>query len=70
MKKLRAYADLRQDTRKYLGAIAGVVVSEGVKTRALKNGFYVLEPSGDTFAVTEPASRGYVPREWQARGTG
>jgi hypothetical protein len=66
MEKLRAYADLRRDTRKYLGAIAGVVVDEGVKNYALKNGFYVLEPSGETFTITEPASKGYAPREWQA----
>jgi hypothetical protein len=64
MKKLRISADLRRDTRKYMGAIAGVVVDENVKNYALKNGFYVLEPSGGTFAITEPGSKGYSLHEW------
>jgi hypothetical protein len=64
MRKLRAYADLHRDTRKYLGAVAGVVVAGNVKNYALKNGFYVLEPSGETFAITEPGSQGYSLHEW------
>ena len=64
MEKLRAYADLHNDKRKYLGAVAGVVFDEGVKIYALKNGFYVLEPSGETFSVTRPDDRGYTPKEW------
>jgi hypothetical protein len=63
MAKLRAYADLKSDSRKYLGAIAGVVVSESVSVYALKNGFYVIEPSGDTFNIIEPKGK-YRPREW------
>jgi predicted RNase H-related nuclease YkuK (DUF458 family) len=61
MGKHRAYADLHNDKRKYLGAIAGVVVSKNVKDYALKNGLYVLEPSGDTFDITAPEGS---PREW------
>jgi hypothetical protein len=64
MKKLRVYADARKDTRIYLGALAGVVISDQVKTYALKQGFYVLEPSGETFTITEPQAQGYSPREW------
>jgi uncharacterized coiled-coil DUF342 family protein len=63
MEKLRKYADLRSDRRGYLGAIAGVVFSDSEKVYALKNGFYVIEPSGDTFNITEPTGR-YHPREW------
>jgi hypothetical protein len=63
MEKLRAYADLHNDRRAYLGAIAGVVFNDSEKTYALKNGFYVIEPSGDTFTITEPAGN-YRPREW------
>jgi hypothetical protein len=63
MEKLRKYADLHKDTRKYLGAVAGVVFSESEKIYALKNGFYVIEPSGDTFNITEPKGR-YKVREW------
>jgi hypothetical protein len=63
MEKLRAYADFRGDRRKYLGAIAGVVLSGSEKTYALRCGFYVLEPSGDTFNITAPEGE-YHPREW------
>ncbi|MDR3115612.1 MAG: hypothetical protein LBU25_08830 [Treponema sp.] len=64
MKKLRVFADLHDDKRKYLGAVAGVVFDESVKNYALQNGFYVLEPSGETFIITEPRAKGYAPREW------
>jgi hypothetical protein len=63
MKKLRAYADLHHDKRKYLGALAGVVFNDSEKTYALKNGFYVIEPSGDTFTIIEPKGN-YYPHEW------
>ena len=63
MEKLRKYADLRGDKRAYLGAIAGVVMSESVRVYALKNGFYIVEPSGDTFTIIEPQGE-YYPREW------
>jgi seryl-tRNA synthetase len=63
MEKLRAYADLHNDKRVYLGALAGVVFSNSEKVYALKKGFYVIEPSGDTFTITEPEGD-YHPREW------
>jgi hypothetical protein len=63
MEKLRTYADLHHDKRAYLGAMAGVVFSASEKTYALKNGFYVIEPSGDTFSIIEPKGS-YHPREW------
>jgi hypothetical protein len=63
MKKLRRYADLHNDRRKYLGAIAGVVFGNGVKTYALTKGLYVIEPSGDTFNIIEPRGE-YHPHEW------
>jgi hypothetical protein len=61
MEKLRVYADAHNDKRKYLGAIAGMVVKQNVKDFALKNGFFVLEPSGSTFSITAPPDS---PREW------
>ncbi|MDR3173314.1 MAG: hypothetical protein LBU19_03600 [Treponema sp.] len=64
MKKLRVYADAQHDKRKYLGAVAGLIFDKGVKTYALKNGFYVLEPAGETFTITEPRAQGYSPQEW------
>ena len=63
LEKLRKYADLRGDSRKYLGAIVGVVMSAGVSVYALKNGFYVVEPSGDMFNIIAPEGK-YYPREW------
>jgi hypothetical protein len=63
MEKLRKYADLHNDSRKYLGAIAGVVTSESVKNNALKNGFFVVVPSGDTFNIIRPEGKYHI-REW------
>jgi hypothetical protein len=63
MEKLRKYADLHNDKRIYLGAVAGVVFSGSEKTNALKKGFYVIEPSGETFKITEPKDK-YHPHEW------
>ncbi|MDR1654629.1 MAG: hypothetical protein LBR96_01425 [Treponema sp.] len=63
MEKLRIYADLHNDKRVYLGAVAGVVFGGSEKIYALKKGFYVIEPSGDTFNIIEPKG-GYHPREW------
>jgi hypothetical protein len=63
MEKLRRYADLKGDRRAYLGAIAGVVFSESAGVYALKNGFYVIEPSGDSLRIIEPTGK-HHPREW------
>jgi hypothetical protein len=62
MGKLRRYADEHQDRRKLLGAVAGAIASEEVKTFAVKNGFFVLEQSGDTVRINVP--EGFIPREW------
>jgi hypothetical protein len=63
MEKLRRYADLHNDKRIYLGAIAGVVFNDSEKAYALKKGLYVIEPSGDTFNIIEP-NGDYHPHEW------
>jgi chromosome segregation ATPase len=63
MEKLRRYADLHNDRRVYLGAVAGVVFGDSEKIYALKKGFYVIEPSGDTFTIIEPKGI-YYPHEW------
>ena len=62
MKKLRRYADERQDRRKFLGAVAAGIIPEGVRTFAIKSGFFVIEQSGDTAVISVP--EGFVPREW------
>jgi hypothetical protein len=62
MEKLRRYADEHRDGRKLLGAVAGAIVPEEVKAFAVKNGFFVLEQSGDTVRIS--VSEGFKPREW------
>jgi hypothetical protein len=59
---LRGVADKHGDKRKYLGAVAGAIVHEDVLKYALDNGFFVIDPSGDT--VTIEAPDGFVPRIW------
>jgi hypothetical protein len=63
MEKVKAHANLHNDNRIYLGAIAGMVIKENVKTFAFKSGFYVIEPSGEEFVITVPEGE-YSPREW------
>jgi hypothetical protein len=61
LEKMRKYADLRGDKRIFLGAVAGVVMTPHVKKYALGHGFYVIEPSGETFNITPPSGQ---PKEW------
>jgi flagellar motor protein MotB len=61
LEKMRKYADLHGDTRAFLGTLAGVVVTPNVKEYALGQGFYVIEPSGETFSITPPNGQ---PKEW------
>ncbi|MCL2791783.1 MAG: DUF3782 domain-containing protein [Spirochaetaceae bacterium] len=62
MKVLRRIADSNDDKRKYLGAVAGAIVTDEARNYARKSGFYVLEQSGDTMELVVP--KGFVPREW------
>ena len=61
MKKIRAHADLHGDKRIFMGAIAGMVFNDNEKSFTMKNGFYVIEPSGETFIITPPQGQ---PKEW------
>ena len=61
LEKMRVYADLHGDKRSFLGAVAGVVIPSNVKDYALKQGFFVIEPSGETFSITTPDNK---PKEW------
>jgi hypothetical protein len=61
LEKMRVYADLHGDKRKFLGAVAGVVMSDNVKEYILKQGFFVIEPSGETFNIIPPNNK---PKEW------
>jgi exonuclease VII large subunit len=61
LEKMREYADLHSDKRTFLGAVAGVVMTPVVKEFALNRGFFVIEPSGETFNITPPLDS---PKEW------
>jgi hypothetical protein len=61
LEKMRKYADLHGDKRTFLGAVAGVVMTDNVKEYILKQGFFVIEPSGETFNITPPNGK---PKEW------
>jgi hypothetical protein len=63
MEILRHYADEHRDTRKYLGAVAGGIMSGQVRDFAQKTGFYVLEQSGDTVKLAAPPEP-WKPRIW------
>jgi hypothetical protein len=63
IKKVREQLDNRGDTRKLVGAVAGMVVSEKVRDYAQKQGLYVLAQSGDTVSLAEPPE-GFRAREW------
>jgi hypothetical protein len=61
LEKMRVYADLHGDRRTFLGAVAVVVMTQNAKNYALGQGFYVVEPSGETFNITSPNGQ---PKEW------
>jgi hypothetical protein len=61
LEKMRKHADLHGDKRLFLGAMAGIVASKEVKEYVLKQGFYLIEPSGDSFTITPPDGK---PKEW------
>jgi len=75
LEKMRVYADLHGDKRTFLGAVAGVVITDNVKEYILKQGFFAIEPSrgepsplcgsveytGETFNIIPPNNK---PKEW------
>ncbi|MCL1927529.1 MAG: hypothetical protein FWG07_01885 [Treponema sp.] len=61
LEKMRKYADLRGDKRIFLGAVAGIVVTDEVRAYALNQGFYFIEYSGENFYITPPNGK---PKEW------
>jgi predicted AAA+ superfamily ATPase len=61
MGKLRRYFDLHNDKRKLYGAVAAAIIPDNVRDFALKQGFYVVEQSGDNVAVKKPEGS---PRAW------
>jgi len=62
MEKLRSDADKREDKRKYRGAIASAILNEDLRRNILRNGFYVIEQTGDTMKINVPP--GFIAREF------
>jgi len=61
LEKMRRYADLHNDKRMFLGAVAGFAVTNEVREHALKEGFYLIEPDGENFNIIPPQGQ---PKEW------
>jgi hypothetical protein len=61
LKKMRRYANLHGDKRTFLGAVAGIVVTDEIRNYALSKGFYFIEYAGETFYITAPKDE---PKEW------
>ena len=61
IEKVRLHSTMRGDTRKLLGAVAGMVVNDSERNYAHKAGFFVIEPSGKTFKIIAPQA---PAREW------
>jgi len=56
MEKIRRFADFHNDKRQFSGAIAANVIDEDTKRYALKQGFYIIEPSGEDVRIVKPVS--------------
>jgi ribosomal protein L9 len=61
LEKMRNYANLHGDRRIFLGAVAGIVVTDEVRDYALNQGLYLLEYAGENFNITPPNGQ---PKEW------
>jgi hypothetical protein len=55
MEKIRKHADEHGDKRQFMGAIAATITDEAARNYALKQGLFVIEPSGEDVKVTKPA---------------
>jgi hypothetical protein len=63
MEKIQLHSKLHGHKQQFFGAVAGMVFNANEKEFALKNGFYVIEPSGETFTVTIPEGN-YSVKAW------
>jgi hypothetical protein len=54
MEKIRKHANEHGDKRQFMGAMAATITDENTRNYALKNGLFVIEPSGEDVKVTKP----------------
>jgi hypothetical protein len=62
LERIRRDAFPSDESRRFIGCVAGAVADETVKNYAHKKGLYVLEQSGDTLKLDVP--EGFTPRMW------
>jgi hypothetical protein len=53
--KLRKYADARNDSQKFYGAFASGGIGADLKTMILKQGFYIIDSSGEAVSIVPPS---------------
>ena len=64
IEKYRIYADARwNDPTRFIGAVAGAVVTDEAKDFAHENGMYVIVQSGEAVEIV-PVPEGFQAREW------
>ncbi|MDR2094392.1 MAG: hypothetical protein LBP76_02600 [Treponema sp.] len=63
LKVLRERAEQKGDRRKFLGAVAGAVITEEVRNYAYKRGLFVIRQSGETIEVGHPSAP-WEPKAW------
>jgi hypothetical protein len=56
MEKIRRHADSCNDKRQFWGAMAANIIDDDTRRYALKQGFYIIEPSGEDVKIVKPAS--------------
>jgi hypothetical protein len=57
MDTLRAWADTRGGTHRYLGAIAVAFAGKAAREYALSSGFFLVEQQGDNVKITAPENK-------------
>jgi hypothetical protein len=61
MERIRKYADEHGDKREFLCAMSAMIIKPKPKEYALKQGLFVIEPSGEDVKVIKPEKE---PRVW------
>jgi len=60
---IRSYFEAHGDSRRLVGAVAGVMLHENVMNYAQKQGLYAITQSGDSITIAD-LPKDFKPREW------
>jgi len=63
LEKFRRFADIKKDTRRFIGAVAGAVIEGEAMDFAHENGMYVIVQSGKAMEIVQPPE-GFKAKEW------